>query len=95
MSVEIAWSRLALRRLREIHDYVARDKPEAAENLTTRILTIVEALSNYPHLGRVGVRHDIRELVVGGTPYIIVYRLQRSRIVINTVLHGVRRRKKK
>ena len=41
MPVEIVWSPLALARLREMRAYVARDKPEAAERLATRIAAVV------------------------------------------------------
>ena len=76
MPVEIVWSPLARRRLREIRDYVARDKPEAAERLAIRIVTVVESLRNYPRLGRVGAEPGVRELVIGGTPYIVLYRVE-------------------
>src|SRR6266481_8624666 len=90
--VEIIWSRLAQKRLQEIRDYVARDKPEAAERLATRIVAVVEALRNHPHLGRVGAEPGIRELVIGSTPYIVLYRVQGQRVVISTIWHGAQRR---
>jgi toxin ParE1/3/4 len=79
---------LARTRLREIRFYVARDKPEAAEQLAIRIVTVVEALRTYPYLGRGGVEPGIRELVIGGTPYIVLHRVQGGRVVINTIWHG-------
>ena len=92
MPVEIVWSPLARRRLREIRDYVARDKPEAAERLAIRIVAVVESLRNYPRLGRVGAEPGVRELVIGGTPYIALYRVEGRRVVISTVWHGKQRR---
>jgi len=90
--VEIVWSALARTRLREIRDYVARDKPEAAERLATRIVAVVEALRNHPRLGRVGAEPGIRELVIGSTPYIVLYRVQDQRITISTIWHAAQRR---
>jgi len=90
--MEIVWSPLALKRLREIRAYVALDKPDAAERLATRIVAVVEALKNHPRLGRPGVSPGVRELVIGGTPYIVLNRIQRTRVVISTVWHGARRR---
>jgi plasmid stabilization system protein ParE len=86
--VEIVWSALARTRLREIRAYVARDKPEAAERLAIRIVAMVEALRSHPHLGRVGAEIGIRELVIGNTPYIVLYRVQGQRVVISTIWHG-------
>ena len=88
MPVEIVWSVLARIRLREIRAYVARDKPEAAERLATRIVAMVEALRNHPRLGRVGAEPGIRELVIGSTPYIVLYRVQDQRITISTIWHA-------
>ena len=92
MLVEIVWSALARTRLREIRDYIARDKPEAAERLAMRIVVMVEALRNHPYLGRAGAEPGIRELVIASTPYIILYRVQGERVVISAIWHGAQRR---
>ena len=92
MPVEIVWSALARARLREIRAYVARDKPEVAERLGMRIVAVVEALRNHPHLGRIGAEPRIRELVIGGTPYIVLYRLQGQRVTISTIWHAAQRK---
>ena len=83
---------MARTRLREIRAYVARDKPKAAERLAMRIVAVVEALRNHPYLGRAGIEPRIRELVVGGTPYIVLYRVQGHRVVISTIWHGAQNR---
>jgi plasmid stabilization system protein ParE len=64
------WSPLATARLREIRAYVALDKPRAAERLAMRI---------------VSGQYGLRELTVGGTPYVIFYRLRRSRVLVSTI----------
>ena len=92
MPLEIVWSPLARMRLREIRAYVAQDKPEAVERLAMRIVAVVEALRNFPRLGRVGLEPDVRELAIGGTPYIVLYRVERERVVISTIWHGKQRR---
>jgi toxin ParE1/3/4 len=90
--VEIVWSPLARARLQEIRAYIALDKPDAAERMATRIVAIVEASRNHPHLGRVGAEPGVRELVVGGTPYIVHYQFRARRITITTIWHGAQRR---
>jgi toxin ParE1/3/4 len=90
--VEIVWSALARTRLREVRAYVARDKPEAAERVAMRIVAMVEILRNHPYLGRVGAEPGIRELVIGGTPYIVLYRVQGQRVTISTIWHAAQRR---
>ncbi|MGC1606631.1 MAG: type II toxin-antitoxin system RelE/ParE family toxin [Candidatus Acidiferrum sp.] len=92
MPVAIVWSPLALARLREIHAFVALDKPDAAERLATRIVAVVETLKLHPHLGRAGTEPRIRELVIGGTPYTILYRVRSLRVIITTIWHAARQR---
>ncbi|MGD0181965.1 MAG: type II toxin-antitoxin system RelE/ParE family toxin, partial [Terriglobales bacterium] len=58
-----------------------------------RIVAVVEALRNHPYLGRAGAEPNIRELVIGGTPYIVLYRVQGRRVTIDTIWHGAHSRK--
>lgn len=92
MPVDIVWSALARRRLREIREYIAKDKPVAAEKLAIRIVAAVQALRKYPYIGRVGADPEIRELVIGSTPYIVVYKVRGAVVTINTIWHGAQRR---
>jgi toxin ParE1/3/4 len=90
--VEIVWSPLALARLAEIRAYVALDNERAAATLGTRLIALVEALREHPYLGRAGAEAGIRELVVGGTPYLVLYRVRGLRIVICTIWHMAQKR---
>jgi toxin ParE1/3/4 len=90
--VEIIWSRGALRRLTEIRQYIAADKPAAAGRLAARIVSVVSALRLQPNLGRAGSESGVRELVIGGTPYIVIYRVSRRRVTILTIWHGAQRK---
>jgi toxin ParE1/3/4 len=90
--LEIVWSPLARARLQEIRAYVALDKPDAAEKLATRIVAVVENLRNHPHMGRAGAEEGIRELVIGGTPYIVLYRVRGRQVIISTIWHGAQRK---
>jgi toxin ParE1/3/4 len=90
--LEIVWSPLARARLREIRAYAARDQPQAAERLAIRIVAVVEALRDHPYMGRVGAEPGIRELVIGGTPYIVLYRVRGQLVIVNTIWHGAQSR---
>jgi toxin ParE1/3/4 len=61
-------------------------------DMITRLVTAAERLTHFPHLGRPG-RENSRELVVAGTNFIVVYRVQGEEVRIATVLHGAQRRK--
>jgi len=84
---------LARARLHEIRAYVALDKPDTAKRLVARIVAMIEVLRHHPHAGRAGAEPGLRELVVGGTPYIVLYRVYPNRVLISTIWHGAQHRK--
>ena len=84
--LEIVWSPLALARLQEIRTFIALDKLD--ERLATRIVSVVETLRIHLYLGRVGPEPGIRELIIGGTPYSILYRIRGNRLIISTISHA-------
>jgi len=88
--MRIIWSPEARRQVGEIWHYIALDDPAAADRMVARLVAAVEKLAHFPHLGRPG-REGSRELVVGGTPFIVVYRLDGEEIKIGTVIHGAQR----
>ncbi len=90
-AVEIVWSPLAIARLREIQIFVAKDEPIAAERLVTRITALVEVLRIFPFTGRPGAKPGLRELVLAGTPYIVIYCVRSNRVLIDTNWHGAQK----
>ena len=86
---EIRWTENALQDLEDIGAFIARDNPQAATNTVRRIVEAVSGLSFFPRIGRPGRNDDTRELIIGGTPYIAVYRL-REHIEILSIYHGAR-----
>ena len=88
--MSITWSPEARRQIHEIWHYIALDDPQAADRMLTRLVGAVEKLAHFPHLGRPG-REGSRELVVGGTHFIVVYRVQGDQIRVGTVVHGAQR----
>ena len=88
--MRLTWSPLALGQLSEIRQYVAQDKPLAAERLAARIAAAVSGLERHPKLGRVGRVAGTRELAITGTPFIAAYAIFDDHIQILAVVHGAR-----
>ncbi len=86
----ITWAPEARRQIHEIWHYIALDDPQAADRMLTRLVTVVESLAHFPHLGRPG-REGSRELVVARTHFIVIYRVKGEEIKIGTVVHGAQR----
>ena len=87
----IVWRRQAEQDLQRIFDFILDHDASAAHRVGERIERRAAQLCNHPQMGRPGRIAGTRELVVAGTPYIIVYRQAGSQIDILAVLHAARR----
>jgi toxin ParE1/3/4 len=72
-----------------IAEHIAQSNPTAALAMWDTIERRVERLVDHPRSGRPGRIPETRELVVAGTPYIVVYRIGRS-VELLRILHGAR-----
>jgi toxin ParE1/3/4 len=88
--MQLKWSVPAIRDLQEAGNYVAAENPQSANKMAARMLEAVEYLLEYPGIGREGRVADTRELVVTGTPFIVIYRLRAPTVHILRVLHHAR-----
>jgi len=88
--MHLEWARPALKDIREAGDFIASDSPHAAERMAERIQEAVEYLLEYPNMGRPGRVSGTRELVVSGTPFVVVYRAETTTIQILRILHHAR-----
>ena len=89
--MQIRWVRLALKDLEEIAGFISQDNPEVAQDLVRRIWDAAQILAEHPHSGRAGRVLGTRELVIGGTQYILPYRVIEGEVQIFWVLHGARK----
>jgi toxin ParE1/3/4 len=79
--------------LSEIINYIAADRPSAADVLATKIEKNLNLLSKNPQLGRIPNEEELmrlgyRYLVVQN--YLIFYTLEDQVIYVHRILHGAR-----
>jgi toxin ParE1/3/4 len=86
--LQIRWTEKADRNLDDVEAYIAQDNPEAALRMVLKVIGAVEQLLDNPGLGRPGRVPGTRELVVGGTPFLVPYRARGEVIEILAVFHG-------
>ena len=87
--MKVVWSPLAIDRASEIAEYIAKDKPSAAENWVNTVFSKVALLKSSPEIGRIvpDIKNDrFRELIYGN--YRIIYRIEKKQISILTIRHG-------
>ena len=87
--MKIVWSPHAVERASEIVDYIAQDKPLAADKWIHTVFSKVDQLRSNPEIGRIVPEineHQFRELIYGN--YRIIYHIEKKQISILTIRHG-------
>ena len=86
--VELSWTAEAETSLRDIHDYIARDRPTTARRTLESILGRVESLREFPDLGQ-PYTYDPGVRVLSYGQFLIAYRAQGQGVLILGVFHGL------
>jgi toxin ParE1/3/4 len=90
--LRLRWTRRAERDLGEIAAYIGQDSPAAAARVILELIDQAETLlAQRPAVGRPGRVLGTRELIIGGLPYIVPYRVRERDLEILRVLHTSRR----
>jgi toxin ParE1/3/4 len=86
--VNVRWLRAAERDRYSQLVYIAERNPWAAIDLGDAITAGAARLAEFPLAGRIGRVKKTRELVISGTPYLLVYTIRTNELVIVRLLHG-------
>ena len=89
-SGELRWTPSALDDPDRAHAFILEHDAVAAATTASRILEAVEYLLRLPNLGRPGRGAGTRELVVTGSPFVVIYRIHLDEVQILRVLHHAR-----
>lgn len=89
--MNIEWLPEAVRNREAQLAYIGGRNPAAGIDIGDAIARPVPRLADFPEGGRPGRVYGTRELIVAGTPFIVVYRVESSALVILRVLHGAQR----
>jgi toxin ParE1/3/4 len=89
--VKVEWLHEARRNRESQLAYIAERNEAAAVRLGDAIAAAVARLSNFPEIAPRGRVEGTRELLIAGTPYIAIYRIEISKVVILRLLHDSQR----
>lgn len=95
MTIRVMWTATALRRVEEIGDHIAEERPSAAAKLVSRLFDAVERAAEFPRsapMYGLANTETIRQLAV--PPYLVYYKILDSdkSIAVLTVRHQRQRR---
>lgn len=85
--MKVEWLHEARRNRQSQLGYIAERNPAAAIRLGDAIADATARLANFPEIGPRGRVEGTRELLIAGTPYIAIYRIENSKVVILRLLH--------
>jgi toxin ParE1/3/4 len=87
--MRIEWTADALADFEHISTWIENERTLALANRICRnVYDAVQALGRQPGLGRIGRVGGTRELVITGTPWIAIYRVNSDVIQVLRILHG-------
>jgi plasmid stabilization system protein ParE len=83
----LEWTRAALDQLGEQIEYVAAKRLADPGRVGERIERALDLIRAHPRIGIPGRRAGTREWPVRGSPLTLIYRIDRTRILILAVMH--------
>ena len=89
--MRIKITELAAQDLQLTKDYISQDKPNAALVVINRVIEAIENIVTFPSMGRTGRVPHTKELVVSGTPLIIVYQVKQDTLYVVRVIRAIRK----
>ena len=89
--MRLEWLPTAARDLTAQLEWVASHDPWAAIDVGDAVHEAVGRLADHPAIGRPGRLAGTRELVVVGTPYVVVYRIEPAAVLVLRILHAAQR----
>jgi addiction module RelE/StbE family toxin len=87
--MKINWTKEAMINLQQIEDFISADNPEAAIQLTEKLISLTKDLGRFPKKGRIVPELSIdriREIIYKN--YRIVYVIKKNSITILTVFES-------
>lgn len=88
--MRVRWLRKALKNLDDEANYIAQENPKAAAEMFAYVRGKVDALGDFPAIGRPGRVLGTRELVIDRYPLLVPYRVVGEEVHVLRVFHTSR-----
>ena len=85
--MRLRWTLDAADDLEGIHQYLSDVRPELTQRTILHIYEELRRLRNFPQLGRIALRDDLRELFFCPLPYVCTYRVEDTAVIILRIHH--------
>lgn len=85
------WTKTAEESLQRNIEYYAEEDPVTAYRIFDEVFDRAGILDDNHDIGRAGRMKGTRELVINGTPFILVYQVNPNDVLILNLLHGAQK----
>ncbi len=89
--MRVRWTTPAREQFVSAYEYIAGENRVAGARAANKIWKSTEVLASHPMAGREGRVAGTRELVIGDTPFIVGYRIEKKEVWILAVMHAARK----
>ncbi len=89
--VKLRYTPSALAELDEILAYIEERSPQGARHVKARIQAVINLLLEFPQVGQLTSRSQLRRVMVSPYHYQIFYQAADDRIIIHAVRHASRK----
>ena len=89
--MKIKLTKLAAQDLQSTKDYISQDKRNAGLAVIRRVIEAIDNIVTFPSMGRTGRVPHTKELVVSGTPLIIIYQIMQDTLFIVRIIHTAKK----
>lgn len=86
--MNVVWAEAARQEWAAQYRFYFSRNPDVARRLRQAVMGGARRLREYPRMGRIGRVADTRELVIAGTPFLLVYDETPARVEILHVYDG-------
>jgi addiction module RelE/StbE family toxin len=90
--MRVRFTATAFAEIKEIHDYIAKDNPAAANAVVLRVEQLVTRIAEFPLIAHTVEDSEIRIFPVTPFPYLVFYTVDGDDVIIRNVRHGKRSR---
>lgn len=88
--MKLRFARRAWDDLRDIADWIAQDSPRTAARIVDRLIARTNLLIAHPEAGTVRPEFGKRIRCLSERPYLFLYRVEGSSVIIERIVHGAR-----
>jgi toxin ParE1/3/4 len=86
--MRVRWTTDAADDLERICDFIAKDRPDSAQQVAQSVVERIRALETFPRLGRPGRVSGTREIVFPSLPFVAIYEVREQQVAVLRILHG-------